>query len=101
MGKLRLNPTVPQVRLCRTPATSARSRADDHVWAQTEPDQVAATLRGSEAWYEPSVHRLETVQRAILWRYLTGDPTFDVDWYLTRTERRDSLAAAATSGAVS
>ncbi|MEZ5222707.1 MAG: phytanoyl-CoA dioxygenase family protein [Ilumatobacteraceae bacterium] len=101
MGKLRLNPTVPQVRLWDTSDLDARNRADDHVWAQTEPDQVAATLRGSEAWYEPSVHRLETVQRAILWRYLTGDPTFDVDWYLTRTERRDSLAAAATSGAVS
>lgn len=99
MGKLRLNPTVPQVRLWDTSDLDGRTRADDHVWAQTEPDQVAATLRRSEPWYEPSVHRLETVQRAILWRYLTDDPTFDVDWYLTRTERRDSLVSRATSAA--
>ena len=43
------------------------------------------------------MHRLETVQRAKLWRYLTGDPSFDVDWYLTRTERRAALALAATA----
>jgi hypothetical protein len=66
-----------------------------------EPGQVAAELRRNEAWYEPSAHRLETVQRAKLWRYLTGDPEFDVDWYLTRTERRAALAAAAMGGASS
>jgi hypothetical protein len=52
---------------------------------------VATELRRTEAWYEPSVNRLETVQRAQLWRYLTGDEAFDVDWYLTRTERRAGL----------
>ena len=56
---------------------------------------VASELRRSEDWFEPSVHRLETVQRAELWRYLTGDPAFDVDWYLTRTERRAALGEAA------
>jgi hypothetical protein len=39
------------------------------------------------------VHRLETVQRSLLWRHLTGDSGFDVDWYLTRTERRAALVA--------
>jgi hypothetical protein len=92
MGKLRLNPTVPQVRLWDTSDLATRNRADDHMFARTEPDTVASRLRGSEDWYEPSVHRLETVQRARLWRYLTGDEHFDVDWYLTRTERRASLA---------
>lgn len=93
MGKLRLNPTEPQVRRWDTSDLDARNRADDHMFARTEPGMVAAELRRSEPWYEPSVNRLETVQRARLWRYLTGDDTFDVDWYLTRTERRAELVA--------
>jgi len=92
MGKLRLNPTVPQVRLWDTSDLAERNRADDHMFARTEPGLVAAELRRFERWYEPAVHRLETVQRARLWRYLTGDQRFDVDWYLTRTERRAALA---------
>jgi Phytanoyl-CoA dioxygenase (PhyH) len=91
MGKLRLNPTQPQVRLWDTSDLAARNRADDHLFAATDPDTVASMLRHGERWYEPSVQRLETVQRARLWRYLTGDEQFDVDWYLTRTERRLGL----------
>jgi hypothetical protein len=91
MGKLRLNPTEPQVRLWDTSDLDARNRADDHMFARFEPDTVAARLRRSERWYEPAVHRLECVQRAKLWRHLTGDAAFDVDWYLTRTERRLAL----------
>ena len=94
MGKLRLNPTEPQVRLWDTSDLATRNRADDHMFARMEPGTVAAELRRSEPWYEPSVNRLETVQRATLWRYLTGDTGFDVDWYLTRTERRATLAPA-------
>lgn len=95
MGKLRLNPTEPQVRLWDTSDLDARNRADDHMFARFEPGTVASILRRSERWYEPSVHRLECVQRALLWRRLTGDETFDVDWYLTRTERRLALGADA------
>ncbi|MFZ4721461.1 MAG: phytanoyl-CoA dioxygenase family protein, partial [Ilumatobacteraceae bacterium] len=91
MGKLRLNPTQPQVRLWDTSDLEPRNRADDHMFARMEPGMVATELRRTEAWYEPSVNRLETVQRAQLWRYLTGDEAFDVDWYLTRTERRAGL----------
>lgn len=98
MGKLRLNPTVAQVRLWDTSDLEPRNRADDHIWARMEPGQVASELRRNEPWYEPSVHRLETVQRARLWRHLTGDPAFDVDWYLTRTERRAALATAGGAG---
>ena len=91
MGKLRLNPTEPQVRLWDTTDLALRNRADDHMFARMDPGMVATELRRSEPWYEPSVHRLETVQRSRLWRYLTGDEGFDVDWYLTRTERRAAL----------
>ena len=93
MGKLRLNPIQPQVRLWDTSDLAARNRADDHIFARMEPSAIAAELRRSEQWYEPSAHRLETVQRSHLWRYLTGDDSFDVDWYLTRTERRAALVA--------
>lgn len=92
MGKLRLNPTCPQVRLWDTSDLEARNVADDHMFAHADPGTVASLLRGSEPWYEPSVHRLEVVGRALLWRHLTGDNGFDVDWYLTRTERRRALA---------
>ena len=92
MGKLRLNPTQPQVRLWNTSDLGARSRNNDHMFARIEPGSVASLLRRTEPWYEPSTHRLETVQRARLWRYLTGDDGFDVDWYLTRIERRAALS---------
>ncbi len=93
MGKLRLNPTQRQLRLWDTADLDERNRADDHFFALSEQGTVASRLRGSEPWFEPSVHRLETVQRAHLWRYLTGDEGFDVDWYLTRTEHRAALDA--------
>lgn len=92
MGKLRLNPTEPQVRLWDTRDLDHRNRADDHMFARFETGTVASLLRHGQRWYEPSVHRLETVQRAHLWRHLTGNAGFDVDWYLTRTERRLALS---------
>jgi hypothetical protein len=36
-------------------------------------------------------YRNEQVQRALLWRYLTGDDTYDVDHYLTRLAGRAAL----------
>jgi hypothetical protein len=91
MGKLRLNPTVPQVRLWDTSDLAERTDATDHIFARVGHDTTGEMLRGSERWYETGSHRLELVKRAKLWRYLTDDPTFDIDWYLTRTERRNAL----------
>jgi Phytanoyl-CoA dioxygenase (PhyH) len=91
LGKLRLNPTQRQLLRWDTIDLAARNAANDHMFSRTDPDSVASKLRGMERWYEPSVHRLETVNRTKLWRYLTGDDSFDVDWYLTRTERRNAL----------
>jgi len=39
-------------------------------------------------------YRNEQVQRARLWRYLTGDETYDVDHYLTRLEGRAELVGS-------
>ena len=97
MGKLRLNPTEPQVRLWNTSDVDERTDATDHIFARTHQSNTGALLRGGEPWYEPGSHRLEIVNRARLWRYLTDDPTFDIDWYLTRTEQRVELDRKATS----
>lgn len=91
MGKLRLNPTQPQVRLWDTTDLADRNVPHDHVFARTEPGTVASILRSKEDWYGVADHRHEIVKRTLLWRYLSGDANFDVDWYLTRSERRQKL----------
>ncbi len=65
---------------------------DDHVFARFRMDSVAGILRHREKWQGEADHRLELANRAALWRYLTGDDDFDVDWYLTRTEARARLS---------
>ncbi len=51
-----------------------------------EPDTVATILTTPEPWFEQDTSRLEYVNRIKLWRYLTEDPTFDVDYWMTRLE---------------
>ena len=97
MGKLRLNPTTPQVRLWDTSDVPERNANNDHIFAHTEPTAIASRLRRMEPWFEQSAYRLELVQRALLWRYISDDASFDVDWYLTRTEQRQSRATAKPS----
>ena len=55
-------------------------------------DSIAGMLRHRERWMGEADYRLELRNRARLWRYLTGDDGFDVDWYLTRQEMRAGLA---------
>lgn len=92
MYKIRLNPTVAQVRQWDTSDLDAMQNGpDDHVFAKFRFDSVAAVLRHREQWLGEADYRLELANRAALWRYLTGDDDFDVDWYLTRTEARVGL----------
>ena len=91
MGKVRLNPTQPQVRLWDTADLDARNVRDEHIFAITEPGSVASILRERQPWYTEPTYRHELVQRAKLWRHLTGDRVFDIDWYLTRQEARERL----------
>jgi len=51
-----------------------------------EPGTIATILTTPEPWFEQDTSRLEYVNRIKLWRYLTEDPTFDVDYWLTRLE---------------
>ena len=51
-----------------------------------EPNTVATVLTTPEPWFEQDTSRLEYVNRIRLWRYLAEDPTFDVDYWMTRLE---------------
>ncbi|MFJ8082819.1 phytanoyl-CoA dioxygenase family protein [Streptomyces sp. NPDC096205] len=81
MYKLRLNPTVPQVRLWDT--------SDLHDPA------VTAELGTWFPWYEQATGRLEIYHRVLLWRALTGDDSFDVDHWVTRVSNRPALRSHA------
>lgn len=89
MYKVRLNPTVPQVRLWNTDDLDAvHNDPSDHVFATMRFDSVAHVLRAMQPWQQGHEARYELMERVRLWRHLTGDPCFDADYYLTRLERR-------------
>ncbi|MGI8870306.1 MAG: phytanoyl-CoA dioxygenase family protein [Mycobacteriales bacterium] len=81
MYKIRLNPTVRQERL----------------WNTTDLDspEVEEALRQRFAWYENATARLELINRARLWRHLTGEATYDFDYWLTRIENEPTATAPA------
>lgn len=94
MYKIRLNPRVPQVRLWNTEDLDAlHNDPADHTFATMRFDSVGHVLRGMQPWQQGHEARLELVQRARLWRYLSGDQRYDVDYYLTRLEQRAALDA--------
>ncbi len=68
MFKLRLNPTAPQIRLWDT--------------SDLESFDPVPILRRGQPWM--SNHLIEFMHRARLWRYLTGDPAFDIEGFWTR-----------------
>ncbi|MCH9837038.1 phytanoyl-CoA dioxygenase family protein [bacterium] len=90
--KIRLNPTEPQVRLWdTTDFTDVQSPPTDHIFARMQPGSVAEIFRTWHPWMGITDYRNDQIQRALLWRYLTGDDDFDVDYYLTRLEGRADL----------
>ena len=95
MHKVRLNPTRPQVRLWNTDdLDDLQNPPSDHVFARMQPDSVAQIFRTWHPWMSVTDYRNEQVQRALLWRYLTGDDAYDVDYYLTRLEGHAAVAAS-------
>jgi hypothetical protein len=92
MYKIRLNPTSSQVRQWDTSdLDELNGGRSDHSYARFREDSIAGILRQREPWLGESDYRLELRNRARLWRYLSSDDTFDVDWYLTRHETRAGL----------
>ena len=93
MYKIRLNPAVPQVRLWNVDdLADVHNDASDHIFATARFDSVAHILRQMQPWQEGHESRYELMERARLWRYLSGDEKYDVDYYLTRLEQRAQLA---------
>jgi len=83
MFKIRFNPTVRQVRLWNT---------DD-----LYDPAVAAELNTSFPWYENATGRLEIYNRVKLWQALTGDDTFDPDFWVTRVTNQPRRVVAQRS----
>ena len=80
MFKIRFNPTVRQRRLWDT--------------ADLADPQVREELDTTFPWYEPATGRLERYNRVLLWRALTGDPSFDLDYWVTRVQNRPQEVSA-------
>jgi len=85
MYKIRLNPTQRQLLLWNT---------DD-----LHDPEVPRILSRRHPWYEWASGRLEIMQRSKLWRLLTGDESYDTDYWLTRLENKldRDLASASVS----
>lgn len=89
MFKIRLNPTVRQIRLWDTrdlPNDRHVQRPIFFVKEAPDPDDVHHILTRDEPWFEADTGRLEYVNRIKVWRYLLGDESFDADYWLTRLE---------------
>lgn len=96
MYKIRLNPRESQVRRWNVDDFSAlHNDARDHTFARMRHDSVAQVLRTMQPWQKGHESRYEQMQRARLWRYLSGDEDFDVDYYFTRIEQREALIGQA------
>jgi hypothetical protein len=75
MFKLRLGPSAPQRRTWDT--------------RDLDDPEIGRILSRDHRWYGHEV-RLEIANRIRLWRAMTGNPTFDVDHWLTRLENEPS-----------
>jgi len=83
MFKIRFNPTVRQVRLWNT---------DDLA------DPAVATELGTWfPWYETATGRLEIYNRVKMWQALTGDDTFDLEYWVTRVANQPQRVAAVSA----
>ena len=95
MFKIRIQATTSQVRQWDVSdlKPDAAQRPIFFVKRRQDPETVAAILTTPEPWFEQDTGRLEYVNRVKLWRYLTADPTFDADYWMTRLENEAGAAA--------
>ena len=87
--KLRLNPTVPQVRLWDTTNLNDEDAAQRPIFFVREkqgPDNVQSILTRGEPWFEMDTGRVEFINRIHFWRRLLGDKTFDANYWVSRLE---------------
>lgn len=95
MYKIRLNPTVRQLRLWNTDDLDESTNEHQPIFAGEKRDDVQAILARMEPWFEAGDGRLEIVNRTLLWRFLTGDENFDVHYWLTRLENMPEIRLSA------
>jgi hypothetical protein len=62
--------------------------------SRPEAGSIESILTTPEPWFEADTSRLEYVNRIKLWRYLTADPEWDADYWLTRLENRAGAGAS-------
>ncbi|MGP3969938.1 phytanoyl-CoA dioxygenase family protein [Streptomyces sp. 6N223] len=74
MFKIRFNPTVRQRLLWDT--------------SDLADPRVAAELDTHFPWYEQATGRLERYNRVLMWRALTGEADFDLEYWVTRVSNR-------------
>ena len=87
MFKVRLNPTVRQMRLWNTDDLDENVGKQHPIFTKETPkDDIQAILSKSEPWFEQGASRLEILNRIKFWRFLTGDDNFDAHYWLTRLE---------------
>ncbi len=93
MFKIRLHASGSQQRQWDVGPAADDQRPIFFVKGQRPADTVAAILMTPEPWFEQDTGRLEFVNRIRLWRYLTDDPTYDADYWLTRLEHAPQVVA--------
>lgn len=89
MLKIRMNPTVRQVRLWNT-----RDLTPEMAQAQVifdfgkpyDPNDLQRVPCQPQPWFEFDTGRLEYINRIKLWRHLLGDDAFDAHHWMTRIE---------------
>ena len=88
MFKVRLNPVVRQVRLWNTDDLSSDAGKHKAIFTSetNAVEDIQTILSRREPWFEDASGRLEIVNRIKLWRFLTGDDTFDVHYWMSRLE---------------
>ena len=87
--KIRLCPTERQQQLWDTsdmPDQQSLQRPIFWKDPSTQHHPVLERLTNTEPWFEFDTGRLEMINRVRFWRYLCGDPSFDVDFWATRVE---------------
>lgn len=93
MFKIRMHASGSQVRGWDMSDLSPRNAQRPIFFLKAPParDTVETILTTPEPWFEQDTSRLEYVNRIKLWRYLTDDPTYDADYWLTRLEQQAPL----------
>jgi hypothetical protein len=95
MFKIRIQPGGSQVRQFAAPPLDDRApqRPIFFTKSVSNTPTVASILMTPEPWFEHDTGRLEYLNRIKLWRYLSGDPAFDADYWLTRVENEAGAMA--------